>query len=48
MHLGIENGNIDWNAFAKLVKAADYGNLIMIESTEHVEESLQFLRKLFT
>jgi sugar phosphate isomerase/epimerase len=48
MHLGIGHGNIDWNAFAKLVKAADYGNLIMIESTEHVEESLQFLRELFT
>jgi len=47
LHLGIGYGNIDWNAFAKLVKAADYGNLIMIESTEHIEESLQLLRELF-
>ena len=46
-HLGIGHGNINWNDFAKLVKAADYGNLIMIESTEHIEESLQLLRELF-
>jgi sugar phosphate isomerase/epimerase len=48
MHLGIGHGNIDWKNVAKLVKAADYGNLIIIESTEHIEESLQHLRKLFT
>ena len=47
MHLGIGQGNIDWNAFAKLVKEADYSNIIMIESTEHIEESLQLLRGLF-
>jgi sugar phosphate isomerase/epimerase len=46
-HLGIGHGNIDWKNVAKLVKAADYGNIIMIESTEHIEESLQLLRKLF-
>jgi len=47
LHLGIGYGNIDWENVAKLVKEAEYGNLIMLESTEHVKESLQVLRKLF-
>jgi len=47
LHLGIGHGNIDWENVAKLVKEAEYGNLIMLESTEHVKESLQVLRKLF-
>jgi sugar phosphate isomerase/epimerase len=47
LHLGIGYGNIDWASVAKLVKEAEYGNLIMIESTEHVKESVQVLRKLF-
>ena len=47
LHLGIGHGNIDWENVAKLVKDAEYGNLIMIESTEHVKESVQFLRRLF-
>ncbi len=48
LHLGIGYGSIDWENVAKLVKKAEYGNLIMIESTEHIEESIQFLRRLFT
>ena len=47
LHLGIGCGSIDWENVAKLVKKAEYGNLLMIESTEHVEESIQFLRRLF-
>ena len=47
LHLGIGYGNIDWENVAKMVKEAQYGNLIMLESTEHVKESLQVLRKLF-
>ena len=47
LHLGIGYGNIDWQKVANSVKDAKYGNLIMLESTDHVEESLQFLRKLF-
>ena len=46
MHLGIGHGNIDWENVAYLIKEVDYENLIMIESTDHVKESLQFLRKL--
>jgi sugar phosphate isomerase/epimerase len=47
LHLGIGYGSIDWENVAKLVKEADYDNLIMIESTEHVKESVQVLRRLF-
>ena len=47
VHLGIGYGSIDWESVANLVKEADYGNLIMLESTEHVAESLEVLRKLF-
>jgi len=47
LHLGIGYGSIDWENVAELVKKAEYCNLIMIESTEHVDESVQFLRRLF-
>ena len=47
LHLGIGHGNIEWKTVAKAVKAADYDNLIMIESTDHIKESLHFLRELF-
>jgi len=48
LHLGIGYGTIDWESVAKAVKEAKYSNVIMLESIEHVEESLQTLRKLFT
>ena len=47
LHLGIGYGSIDWENVAKLVKEAEYSNIILIESAEHVEESVQFLRRLF-
>jgi sugar phosphate isomerase/epimerase len=47
LHLGIGYGNIDWESFAKTVKDVGYGNLIVLESTDHVRESLQVLRNLF-
>lgn len=47
-HMGIGHGNINWTGFAKVVKATEYGNIIMIESTEYIEESLQFVQELFT
>jgi sugar phosphate isomerase/epimerase len=47
LHLGIGYGSIDWEKVAKLVKEAEYSKIIMIESTEHIEESVQFLRRLF-
>lgn len=48
LHLGIGHGNIDWKNVAKAVKDSGYGNLIMIESTDHIQESLQTLRDLFS
>jgi sugar phosphate isomerase/epimerase len=48
LHLGIGYGTIDWESVAKAVKEAKYNNVIMLESIEYVEESLQTLRKLFT
>ncbi|MFQ5758135.1 MAG: sugar phosphate isomerase/epimerase family protein [Candidatus Bathyarchaeia archaeon] len=47
-HLGIGYGNIDWESVAKMIKEVGYSNVIMLESVEHVEESLQTLRRLFT
>ncbi|UCE16304.1 MAG: sugar phosphate isomerase/epimerase [Candidatus Bathyarchaeota archaeon] len=48
MHLGIGYGTVDWASVAKTVKKVGYNNVILLESLEHVEESLQTLRKLFT
>ena len=48
LHLGIGYGTINWESVAKAVKEAKFSNVIMLESIEHVEESLQTLRKLFT
>jgi len=48
LHLGIGFGTIDWESVAKEIKKVEYGNVIMLESIEYVEESLQTLRKLFT
>ncbi len=47
LHLGIGYGSIDWENVAKTVKEAEYSNLIVLESTDHVRESLQVLRSLF-
>lgn len=46
-HLGIGYGKLDWQSFAKAVKEAQYDKLLMIESTDHPQESIQFLNKLF-
>jgi sugar phosphate isomerase/epimerase len=47
LHLGIGYGCIDWESVAEIVKGAKYSNLIVLESTDHVSESLQALRELF-
>ena len=47
LHLGIGYGTIDWEAVAKEIKKAEYDSLIMLESIEYVEESLENLQKLF-
>jgi sugar phosphate isomerase/epimerase len=45
-HLGIGYGNIDWSGFADLLKKASYDRIVMIESVEHVDESIQRLKQL--
>ncbi len=45
-HLGIGYGNIDWKAFSELMKASAYDKAVMIESVEHIEESVRRLKEL--
>jgi len=47
-HLGIGFGNIDWRNAAKLLKRASYNRIVMIESVEHIDESIQRLGQLLT
>ena len=46
-HLGIGYGNIEWKSVAETIKKVGYGNVIMLESEDHVKESLETLRRLF-
>ncbi len=45
-HLGIGYGAIDWQWFANELKKISYRQIVVTESVEHVEESLQKLRQL--
>jgi len=47
IHLGIGDGTVNWESVAKAIKRMRYNGVIMLESIEHVEESLQILLKLF-
>lgn len=47
-HLGIGYGTVDWAGVAKALEKVKYNGLVMLESVEHIEESLQTLRNLFT
>ena len=47
-HLGIGHGTINWASVAEAIKEIKYDKVVMLESIEYVEESLQILRKLFT
>ncbi len=47
-HLGIGYGNIEWESVAKTMKKVGYSKVVMLESVDHVKESLQTLRTLFT
>ena len=46
-HLGIGYGNINWQRFAELMKMTRFEGILMIESIEHIAESIQRLRSLF-
>jgi sugar phosphate isomerase/epimerase len=47
-HRGIGYGNIDWEKVASALKKSKYDKIIVLESIDHVEESLQKLKQLFT
>jgi len=46
-HLGIGYGNIDWKKVANLLRKISYDKLVIIESFEHIEESMHKLKQLF-
>jgi sugar phosphate isomerase/epimerase len=46
-HRGIGNGNIGWNAIADALKHIGYKGTVMLESVDHVQESIQTMRQLF-
>ena len=45
-HLGIGYGKINWQQLAKTLKEVAYDKTVIVESVEHVEESLQKLTQL--
>lgn len=45
-HLGIGYGAINWKWFSETLKKIGYSQIVITESVEHVEESLQKLREL--
>jgi len=47
-HRGIGYGKIDWAAVAKDLKNINYKGVVMLESIDHVAESIQTMRRLFT
>jgi len=45
-HLGIGYGKINWKQFAEVLREIAYDKTVIVESVEHVEESLQKLTQL--
>jgi sugar phosphate isomerase/epimerase len=45
-HLGVGYGNIDWNMFAEYLRRASFNRIVMVESVEHIEETMQRLNRL--
>lgn len=45
-HLGIGRGTVNWNEIVSLLKELAYDKIAVIESIEHVEESVQRLKQL--
>jgi len=46
-HLGIGHGKVDWQEVADALKRINYRGIVILESVENVEESLQTLHRLF-
>jgi len=45
-HLCIGKGNIDWDLVAKHLKRVSFSKAVIVESVEHIDESIQRLEKL--
>jgi sugar phosphate isomerase/epimerase len=46
-HCGIGHGKVNWKAIADALNRMSYKSIFMLESVEHIEESLQTLHELF-
>ncbi|MFQ6087080.1 MAG: sugar phosphate isomerase/epimerase family protein [Candidatus Bathyarchaeia archaeon] len=46
-HLGIGYGTVNWTDVADALKQISYSGTLMLESVEHIEESLRRLQKIF-
>jgi sugar phosphate isomerase/epimerase len=45
-HLGIGYGNVNWEKTAALIKKISYRGVVVVESVEHVEQSVSRLKRL--
>ncbi|MCK5593416.1 sugar phosphate isomerase/epimerase [Candidatus Bathyarchaeota archaeon] len=45
-HLGIGYGTTDWKKVANLLRRISYDKIVIIESVEHIKESMQKLKQL--
>lgn len=45
-HLGIGYGSINWKSFAELMKKASFDGIVIVESVEHLEESMERMKEL--
>jgi len=45
-HLGIGYGNVNWEKTAALIKKISYKSIVVVESVEHVEQSISRLKRL--
>jgi sugar phosphate isomerase/epimerase len=45
-HLGVGRGTVNWGGLVSLLKELSYDRTVVIESVEHVGESLRKLKKL--
>ncbi len=46
-HRGIGQGEINWEAVARALKKINFKGLVVLESVEHVEQSLHTMNRLF-
>ncbi len=47
-HLGVGYGTVDWKKFADDIKKTQFQGLIIIESIDHLEDSVAFMRNLLS